>query len=306
MPKRPDIALTAALDRLAKAEGALVGSQFLAPVLRGLGVGVRIVGVRCTLAVAPRDFEGWGAFEAVSYDRAKLVREMTMSERRRYLTLFPAVRMILCRRDGRHWLGLPASRADSRFAIEGLVPVRFVEEGEVFETVLARFDGGQFWFESVDDRADPAAAPLLRESLGGMIEPGAVRRLGLTAEQRAAYALEYCARLEAAEAAREAAEAEHQALLVDQRQATETRLRAALRHAGADLRDYAERGDVYRVSYQVDGRRHTSVVRKDDLTVVTAGVCLSGGDRHFDLASLVGVLREGEHAGRIVRTNWEV
>lgn len=291
MSKRRKSDILGAIDRLAKAEAGFVGSRFVAPVLRGHGVGVRIAGVRCRLAVEPADFGGWGAFEAVKQDRAKLLRPMTMAERRRYLALFPPVRLILCRREGDGWLGMPASQADSRFSIEGLVPVRFVEDADVFETVVARFDGGQFWFESTDDRADPATPPMLREALGKMTEPKDVHRPGLTREQRTAYALVYRERLEA--------------MLQDERHRAETRLRVALEHAGAELRDYREQGDVYRVSYEVDGTRHTSVVRKDDLGVVTAGICLSGGDQAFDLASLVGVLREGEEGGRIVRMGWQ-
>jgi hypothetical protein len=291
MAKRRKSDILGAIDRLAKAEEAFVGTEVLTPVLRGHGVGVRIAGVRCRLAVEPADFEGWGVFRAVAHDRAVLVRRMSMAERRRYLELFPAVRLILCRKEGEEWVGLPASRADSRFSIEGVVPVRFVDEGELFETVLARFDGGQFWFERSDDRADPAVARLLRESLTAMAEPKDVHRSGMTPEQRAAYAFNYRARLEE--------------MLADERHRAESRLRIALEHAGAELRDYGEQGDVYRVSYQVDGRRHTSVVRKDDLSVVTAGICLSGGDRAFDLASLVSVLREGEEAGRIVRFHWD-
>jgi hypothetical protein len=290
MPPRRNPTLLAALDRLAAVEHAFVGADFLAPVLRGLGVGVRIEGVHCRLRVHPPTFEGWGLFRAVAHDRAALTRPMTLAERRRYLALFPPVRLILCRHEQGGWLALPASRADTRFSIDGLIPVRFVEEADLFDTVVARFDGGQFWFDAPDDRADPAVPSLLRGSLAESLDPDKLHRPGLTPEQRAAYAVQLRARLEAT--------------AHDERHRAESRLRLALEHAGAELRDYAEQGDVYRVSYRVDDRRHTSIVRKSDLTVVTAGICLSGQDQTFDLASLVSVLREGEQGGSIVRTPW--
>jgi hypothetical protein len=279
-----------ALARLAAQEDAFLQREFLAPVLRGQGVQVRIAGVRFELNVEPRDFQGWAVLRPLSHTHAQVIRQASMTQRRQYLGLFPAVSVLLCARQGANggtWLTLPASRGDARFDADGMVPVALAEEAELFDTALARFDGSRFWFDEVDGRADPGAAAYLREELGRMTEPRRVGRPGLTAEQREAYAAVHARRTVRVKE--------------DARAAGERRLREALTHAGAQLRDYAERGDVYSVTYTVDGQRHTSVVRKSDLGVQTAGICLSGQDQKFDLHSLVGVLREGSGRGRIHR-----
>ena len=64
-------------------------------------------------------------------------------------------------------------------------------------------------------------------------------------------------------------------------------------HAGAELRAHWERDGACVVRYAIDGHEHTSTLDPADLTIASAGVCLSGQDEQFDLASLVGVLRQG-------------
>jgi hypothetical protein len=287
-----------ALQRLARQEEEFLRGQFLAPVLRGQAVRVRIAGVCCELRAEPRNFAGWGVFAPLSYSAARLQRPATMGERRQYLDLFPAASLVLCARDAggddsavATWLALPAGSGDDRFNLTGMAPVRLVEEAELFDTVRARFDGANFWFEQLDGRADPGAAAYLRQCIGEGADPRRVDRPGLTRGQREAYAAVHAERLRRAEAVRRAA-------AEDARASGERRLCDALWHAGARLNDFADRGDVYSVMYTVDGRRHTSVVGKADLTVQTAGICLSGEDRKFDLPSLIGVLREGGRRGR--------
>src|SRR3954471_19480434 len=128
MAKASKTAILATLDRLAAAERGFLASEFLAPVLRGHGVQVRIAGVRCRLRADPADFEGWGVFRPASHAVARLVRPASMAERRRYLALFPAVGLVLVRPDAADadgaapiWLAIPAHGADGRFRIEGLV-----------------------------------------------------------------------------------------------------------------------------------------------------------------------------------------
>jgi hypothetical protein len=285
------------LNRLAALEERALSSEFLAPMVRGGVVQVRIAGVICKFTPDPADFEGWGVFQPASATTARLVRTAGLRERRQYLELLPLVRMIACRRDDGGWKAIPAHQADTRFRFEGLVAVRLAEEVQLFEVLCVRCDGTQCWYDGPDPRRDPATAAYLRAALERGEEPARLDRPGLTAEERTAYSLNYWPKALAEQQAR--------------RDRTEERLRDALAHAGADFADYLERDDVYRVAYTVDGRRHVSVVRKNDLTVQTAGICLSGTDRRFDLQSLVGVLRQahGEramvHVGQEQGDLWE-
>lgn len=270
------------ISRLAGAEKMFLQTRFLAPVVRAAEVRVRIANVICRMRISPRSFSGWGVFRPTSYTHANFERDATMVERQRYLALFPAVRLILTDRSDAGWLAAPARLADARFQLDGQVPVVGVDDAEMFDTIIARFDGATFWVDEPDPQAEPAVAAYLRESLVRMLDPRFIDRAGLTPEQRLAYAAVHAERLR-----RE---------LESQRATGEYRLRLAIEHAGAKLRGFAELPDVYRVTYSVDGRNHVSVVRKNDLSVQSAGVCLSGQDAYFDLASLVGVLREGQRS----------
>ena len=79
---------------------------------------------------------------------------------------------------------------------------------------------------------------------------------------------------------------------LDQRRRDESRLRSTLGQTGASLQDFGDSGDSYRVTYVVDGARHVSVMRRNDLTVLSAGICLSGEDRAFDFGFRISAARE--------------
>ena len=68
-------------------------------------------------------------------------------------------------------------------------------------------------------------------------------------------------------------------------------LQSALKTAGGTLLDFERRRDFWLVYWQTSsGARHRSAISRQNLTVLSSGVCLSGRDADFDLESLVGVI----------------
>lgn len=275
-------------NELANQEQEFLNSEFFAPRMRRQPIRVKIAGVVMTLKVRG-NFEGWGVFKPTSEKTCELVREASLEERQRYLELFPSVRVILCVRRENRWYGHPGNSHDPRFKFEGLIPVILPVEPQMFDTAITRFDGKNFWYESVDAVHDPRVSEAMRQRLVDLGEPKNFRISGMTAEEREAYTVAYAFELE------------------NRKDLQEERVKIALQRAGAQYRSYIERGSSLTVEYVVEGQNYRSTVNKDTLSVESAGICLTDhrtgrvGDSDFDLQSLVGVIREGQETHQIHR-----
>jgi len=268
-------------NKLAAAEEKFFNAEFLSPVLRGHPVRVRIAGITVELRVRPRNFEGWGIFRANDQKTARFVREPNMTEKREYLDLYPRFSMIVCQR-GNRVLAILANK-DARMEIQGQVPILLPEEIQFFDTIDVRFDGANFWFDGQAMYRSPRIAAAMRDALTNEVEPKDLEVNGISKEERLAYTIAHLRDIES------------------KKDREEERIKEALERGGATYRSYVDRANTYTIVYEVDGQRHTSTVDKDTLEVSSAGICLSGQDRRFDLQSLVGVMREAEDTGRMHR-----
>ncbi len=262
------------LDQLARAESAFLRRTFVAPVTEGARVRVRVEGICWQLSVLPADYEGWTVLQAINATHARALHPAGLRQVCEYLELFPAVSMLLCERRHGTWWALLAEGKGEHSAGERLVPVSLVGEAQLFDTVRARWDGVQFLYERRHPRRDPAVAAYLREALAEKRRPDELAKPTLTLQERRAYGWQ-CRLAE-----------------LELPDTPASGLRAAVAHAAGEFRGFVERGERYTVTFSVDGETHTAAVRKRDLSVLTAGICLSGEDEKFDLSSLVSVIRE--------------
>ncbi|MEG4578045.1 hypothetical protein QUA71_00160 [Microcoleus sp. MON1_C5] len=268
------------ISQLAAQETHLCDTKFLAPCTRGGRVRTRVAGMVCTFKPKPRNFEGWGIFQPVNEKIAEVVEEPTLPQLTEYLQLLVPIRLQLVGAlQGQTWLAYPVNESDAkqRFGVAKPLPVHLVNDGASFEPIIARWDGQSWWFEDIDRRADPLPSEELRKGLNKVISPQEIRFKGMTPKMRTVYEL-------VAQQTEEFSEK-------FQQRRDENRLREALQMGGGELREFRDRDDYWLIEWTAgNGDRHTSAIAKNDLTVVSAGICLSGLDRNFDLQSLVGVI----------------
>ncbi|WP_339379563.1 hypothetical protein [Okeania hirsuta] len=236
-----------------------------------------------TFQTQPKKIEGWGIFQPINDKIAKFVEEPNLPQLEEYFQLLKPLRLFLaCQLKGQKWLAYPTNESDAkqRFGFAKPIAVHIVTEGAMFESIIARFDGSSWWFEDIDRRADPFVAEQLREAFKNITPLKEVRFKGITPEMKTVYDL--------------VARQKEEFMKQMQQQRDEKQLREALEMGGGELQDFRDRSTYWQVEWVTrDGERHSSAIEKNDLTVVSAGICLSGGDRHFDLQSLVGVVKEG-------------
>ncbi len=290
---RPDpLALIA---KMSAGERQLSELTFLAPITVGGGVRVRVNGVVYELKVKNPILEGgWALLRCTAPGVAEIAGEPSLPQIAEFMKLLPRVRMVLLHEFGGTWWGVQASPGDNNLHVRGAIPLNNVRVAAAFDTVSVRFDGARFWYEAPDRRRDPSVARAIRTALAQDLAPELVRVKGMTPHELIAYRLLFIAKHP------EMIENKQRAGMVSQRNSGSVteKIRAALEHSGAFLDAFWSANDQHTtVRFVLDGETRTVTVASQDLTVVSAGICLSGDDADFDLASLVGVLRES-------RSNW--
>ena len=261
------------LDKTRELEDKFLTSTFLAPV-RG-EVAVRISGLTYKLDVNPPGFEGWAVLKPKDFTTAIVTGDPQPHQIYDYLKNFPSLRCILLKKiKGKTWLALPFNLSDSmqRFRIKKPFLVHLVERGDVFEHIRTVHDGASFWFESIDTGVSLEKTEKMREGITKQQEE--IQFKDLTREEKMAYSFVLSTVKEE---------------LVDRE---ERKIKNALKRAGAELSSYSEAEGGYVVKWKFEGEEYTTVVRKEDLTVTSAGFCLSGRDELFDLTSIISVRRE--------------
>lgn len=265
------------LNKIADREKQLQSTQFIAPCVKGGKVRTKVDKIIYTFTPKGRKFEGWGIFQPKSDRLVKMIREADLFQISTYLEQFKSFRLRLAYNlQGKTWLAYPVSEADFKQRIGKIkpIPVHLVTEGTTFEQILVRWDGNSWWFEELDRRADLEVVEELQNALQQNREFKELSFKGMTPEMRTGYQLVTQKIKEFSQEYRE-----------------EKLLKSALKMGGGKLNKYHDCGDYWTVEWQTsDGEYHSSAISKQDLTVISSGICLSDRDRDFDLQSLVGVI----------------
>lgn len=289
------INLNKLITTLAKQEGETLAVPFLSPCVVGGRVRVLVGGlIRCFKA--PAKYEGWGMFlaDSLASNRAQVTGPADIVRIQEYLELFPSLRVRLIRPlQGQTWLAWPVNEGDCRQRLGRVEPllVHLVTEGARFEQAVVRIDGQTLWFQELDRRADPLDVDFLNQEFSKLTSLENLTRSGLTPEAKTTYSILVTQELEF--------QAQQVKLELERiRSTVEGRLKHALKVGGGELQTHLDRGDHWVVGWQdSQGNNHSSAISKDNLTVISSGICLSGRDGHFDLESLVGVVEQGNQRG---------
>lgn len=278
--------VTELIKKVGEKEAAITEQEFVSPIFFNEYVATKIFGIVYKFKIEQKT-PGWYKVKPVDHSLAKTSSIADLSDIDFYLSKLTKIRLTLTLKRKNVYLAVPEKSNNLNLPIEQLIPVFLFDDYVMdFDRIIARFDGSNFWYHQIDPSHDPAKSAYLREKLNKRSSAKTIKFSGLTTEDRIAYILSLTLT---------------QKEIIDKKKDT---IKQDIEHAGGELIKFLEKSDHYRVTYKVDGHEYTSNISKtQDHKVITAGICLSGEDRKYDLKSLITVMREGQQTGRIYRLN---
>lgn len=274
---KAEIKVNNLFHKVEEAERKFLDSEFIAPVAKHSKVGIRILGLVYEFTLTDSNFEGWAILKPASSIYAKVIGSPNLLHISKYLGRLEKARMVLCEKRRGIWIGMNKQFYGNQF------PVLLVDGIQLFDEIVTRWDGVNFWFETRDASADPSLAEYLRGALGNLIPFEKLRKSGLNPFHRGAY--------------------QWQLLLKEKKigEVTMDKIKKAVQHAGGFFKSYIERHDSYTVIFSIEEGEYRATIEKSDFEVLSAGICLSGEDKKFDLQSLISVVKEGQGRNLIHR-----
>lgn len=251
------------LRKKIREEQSFFQREVVAPVVPGGKIRVGMGKFRMDCPANP-DFRGWGVFRILPTYSARLVREAEPWEKAEYASKFPSMALTLLQQlqEG-SWQAFHQPTKD--FFI-----ICLVEGQAIFDEVIAANDGMHCWFVSGKRDNNHNKTLALRESLAGFIEPGSLSIPRLSARDVLLYRL---------------------ALALNQgeeKDLEKLKIRSAIEMGGGQLMSYTRQAGGFAIKW-IKGRRTFDSFIAPDLSVLSAGYCLSGRDREQDLTTLASL-----------------
>ena len=274
------------IEELGEKEEKITDLTFVSPIFFNDIVATRISGLVYTFTVSKKK-PGWYKIKPIDSKSARFVGEADYGDINNYLKRLGKIRMTLVLKRKNVYMGIPDKSNRYGLSVADTIPVLLHDDTVLdFDRVIARYDGSNFWFESVDINNDPSKADYLRDSIEKTRSPASIKYEGLTFEEKMAYSLRFTL---------------DRTLKKERKEYT---IKDDVEHAGGEFVRFIERKDHYSVTYKVDGYEYTSHISKDEnRKVISAGICLSGNDALFDLKSLITVVREAQDRAVVHRFN---
>lgn len=227
---------------------------------------------------------GIGIFTPIDPTCATFQREASWEMRRNYFDALPFLPVILSYETDQGWVAFPMNieATQKKFALEGEVIVKNVSDAERFDVTTARFDGVHFWYDEVFSGSDAIKSAAMRECFDPKLSPDMMRNnlekiKGLTPEDKRAFELSISS------------------WKVFTRMSTEATLRRVLSSGGGTLGSYVIRGMNIEIKWKsASGQGYNTLVDKESLDIVSAGICLDGEDTKFHLKDMPYLVNQGE------------